>query len=151
MHENWWLVRLHAAPTGITLAAGSAAVVATALFAAAATAPSQPVARLVAMALCVAAIGAFGGNLAAALATAGIAWSVLDGFLVNRLGELTWHGPADVVRLGVLAGVAVAGWLGARSHRAARHRRHVVRMRAWLHGEEFASTIRAHKEASPSG
>lgn len=151
MNGTWWLVRLHAAPTGLTLAAGSAAVVATALSAAALTAPSDLVARLVAMALCVAAVGAFGGDLLAALATAGIAWSVLDGFLVNRLGVLTWHGAADIVRLGVLAGMALAGWLGALSYRLARHRRDVVRMRVWLYGDGFASSVRAHKEASPSG
>ena len=151
MNETWWLVRARSAPTGITLAAGSAAVVATALSAAALTAPSESGTRLVAMALCVAAVGAFGGDLVAALATAGIAWSVLDGFLVNRLGTLTWHGAADMVRVGVLAAVALAGWLGALAYRAAGHRGDVVRMRIWLYGDGFASSVRAEKEASPSG
>jgi hypothetical protein len=151
LNGTWWLVRLRSAPTGITLAAGSAAVVATALAAATLIAPSELVARLVAMALCVAAIGAFGGDLVAALASAAIAWSVLDGFLVNRLGALTWHGAADAARLSVLAGAALAGWLGALAYRVARHRRDVVRMRVWLYGDGFASSVHAHKEASPSG
>nr|BFE59076.1 hypothetical protein GCM10020063_036020 [Dactylosporangium thailandense] len=151
MNGTWWLVRPHAAPTGITLAAGAGAVVATALVAAAATAPDEPVPRLVAMAAVVAAAGGLGGNLIAVPGTAAIAWTVLNGFLVNRLGVLTWHGSADAIRLSVLAGAALAGWLAARAHLAGRHRRDVLRMRTWLNGGGFASSIHAHKEASPSG
>ncbi|WP_344617410.1 hypothetical protein [Dactylosporangium salmoneum] len=139
------------APTGITLAGGAAAVVATAVVTAAVFAPPELVARLVAMAACVAAVGAFGGNLTAALATGSIAWTVLNGFLVNRLGVLTWHGAADAVRLGVLLGAATGGWLTAWSRQRLRHRRDVVRMRVWLYGDGFASSIHAHKEASPRG
>lgn len=151
MSGTWWLVRARPAPTGITLAAGSAAVVATAVFAAAVIAPSALVARLVAMAVCVAAAGALGGNLVSALATAGIAWTALNGFLVNRLGVLTWHGTADAIRLGVLLGAAAAGWLAALAYRLIRHRRDVVRMRVWLYGDGFASSIHRFKEASPRG
>ncbi|WP_432974993.1 hypothetical protein [Dactylosporangium sp. CA-233914] len=144
-------MRPRSAPTGITLAAGSAAVVATALLAAAVTAASAPVERLVAMAACVCVVGAFGADLVAALATAVIAWSVLNGFLVDRLGTLTWHGTADAIRLTVLCGAALAGWLAALAHRVARHRRDVVRMRVWLYGDGFASSVRRYKEATPSG
>ncbi|WP_432825729.1 hypothetical protein [Dactylosporangium sp. CA-092794] len=151
MSGTWWLVRARPAPTGITLAAGSAAVVATAVLSAAVIAPSALMARLVAMAVCVAAAGAVSGNLVSALATASIAWTVLNGFLVNRLGVLTWHGAADVVRLGVLLGAAAAGWLAVLSGRVIRHRRDVVRMRVWLYGDGFASSVPEFKEASPSG
>ncbi|WP_433064128.1 hypothetical protein [Dactylosporangium sp. CS-033363] len=142
---------LWAAPTGITLAGGAAAVVATAAFTAAVFTPPELVARLVAMAACVAAVGVFGGNLPAALGTAGIAWTVLNGFLVNRLGVLTWHGTADAIRLAVLLGAATAGWLILRTHRVLRHRRDVVRMRVWLYGDGFSSSVRPYKEASPRG
>jgi K+-sensing histidine kinase KdpD len=50
----------------------------------------------------------FGGRLAVACA-AGLAWLVVNGFLVDRFGELSWHGPADVYRAVMLA---VAGLLG---------------------------------------
>lgn len=150
MNGTWWLVRPRSAPTGITFAAGSAAVVAAAVAAASLTAPSALVGRLVAMAVCVAAVGTF-GDLVAALATAAIAWTVLNGFLVDRLGVLAWHGAADAVRLGVLLGVAAAGWLGALSYRVARLCRDMARMRAWLYGDSFASSICDFKEASPSG
>jgi hypothetical protein len=151
MNGTRWLIRPGSAPTGITLAVAAAAVVATALLTAAATAPSESVARLAAMAVCVAAVGTLGGDLVAGLATAGIAWTVYIGFLVNRLGVLTWHGPVDALRLSVLCGAAVAGWLGALTYRVARHRRDMVRMRAWIYGDGFASSIRSYKEASPSG
>ncbi|WP_426512887.1 hypothetical protein ACPPVO_20935 [Dactylosporangium sp. McL0621] len=151
MDGTWWLARPRSAPTGITLAAGTAAVVATALPAAAVIAPSESMARLAAMAVCVASVGAVGGDLVAAMATAGIAWAVLNGFLVNRLGELTWHGRADAVRLSVLCAAALAGWLSVMSYRVARNRRDVVRMRVWLYGGGFASSVGAYKEASPSG
>ncbi|MEV6923279.1 hypothetical protein AB0M46_02035 [Dactylosporangium sp. NPDC051485] len=139
------------APTGMTLAGGAAAVVATAAVTAAVFAPPEQVARLVAMAACVAGAGVLGGNLPAALATGSIAWTVLNGFLVNRLGVLTWHGSADAVRLGVLLAAATTGWLAAWARPALRQRRDVVRMRVWLDGDGFASSVHAHKEASPSG
>lgn len=50
-----------------------------------------------------------------------IAWMFDNGFLVNRHAHLAWHGAADGIRLGVLAGAAIAGaglgW-AARAHRA---------------------------------
>lgn len=152
MDRTWRLVRRRfAVPIGVTLAAGTAGVVLVALVCAAATPPAAAVARLVALAVYVAAVGAVGRDLVAALATAAIAWTVLDGFLVNRLGVLTWHGSADAARLGVLLAAAAAGWLAALGHRTARHRRDVLRLRTWLSGDEFASSIRRYKEANPHG
>ncbi|GAA0709021.1 hypothetical protein Drose_21560 [Dactylosporangium roseum] len=151
MDRAWWLVRpRYAAPTGVTLAAGATGAVVVAVLCAAATAPSEVTARVAVLALWTLAVGAFGGDLVAAVATGAIAWTVLNGFLVNRLGVLTWHGTADAVRLGVLLGAAGAGWLGALTRRVLRHRRHVVRLRAWLHGDGLTS-ISPNKEASHSG
>ncbi|GGM90902.1 hypothetical protein ACFFX1_13425 [Dactylosporangium sucinum] len=151
MNGTWWLVRPRfAAPAGLTLAAGAAGVVVVAVLCAATTTPSSTAARLVALALWSAAIGAV-GDLVAATGTAAIAWTVLNGFLVNELGELTWHGPADVARLGVLLGAAVLSWLAVLVRRVLRHRREVVRLRIWLSGDAFASPIPPFKEASSSG
>jgi hypothetical protein len=38
-----------------------------------------------------------------------IAWLLVNGFLVDQLGVLAWHGPADLERLGVLAGAGAIG------------------------------------------
>lgn len=37
-------------------------------------------------------------------------WSLLNGFVLGSLGQLGWHGPAD---LGWLAALLLAGWLAA--------------------------------------
>ncbi|WP_238014917.1 hypothetical protein KZZ52_33145 [Dactylosporangium sp. AC04546] len=157
MNRTWWLVRPRfAAPTGLTLAAAAAGVVVVAALCAATTAPSAAVVRLVALALWSAAVGAV-GDLVAAAATAVIAWTVLNGFLVNQRGELTWHGSADAVRLGVLLGAAAASWLAVLTRRVLRHRLEIVRMRSWLSGDVLASpvppltSIPPYKEASSSG
>lgn len=43
-----------------------------------------------------------------ALAIAGIGWLLLNGFVVNTLGELHWQGAADALRAGLLLVVALA-------------------------------------------
>jgi hypothetical protein len=47
----------------------------------------------------------------APLAVAGIGFLVFNGFLVNQLGELSWHGSADVIRLAVLGAAVIFGRL----------------------------------------
>ena len=59
-----------------------------------------------------AAVGAFApvardGRAAAAVAT--LAWLIVSGFLVNRMGELPRHGRSDLVRLVVLALIGAIG------------------------------------------
>jgi hypothetical protein len=53
-----------------------------------------------------------------------LAWLVVNGFLVDRFGDLAWHGRADVVRavllvaaggLGLAAGACVRAYAGWRS------------------------------------
>ena len=41
--------------------------------------------------------------------TAGIAWSFFVGFVIDRDGEVRWHGTADLVRLGVLIVAVLVG------------------------------------------
>jgi hypothetical protein len=45
---------------------------------------------------------------AGALVTAGLAWLMLNSFLVSHDATLRWHGPADLRRLVVLVGCTVA-------------------------------------------
>jgi hypothetical protein len=101
-------------PLGIALAAGFATAAIGCLLASLASPPDEPAPRLLALALIIAAFAATVRNLTAALLTAGIAWSMYLGFLVDRAGELQWHGGVDLVRLGTLvlaALVGAAGWL----------------------------------------
>jgi hypothetical protein len=57
-------------------------------------------------------------------------WMVMHGFLVNRLGDLSWHGRADVDRLVALV---IAGGLGLCTG-AAYRRMHGLRQRWELAG-----------------
>src|SRR5262249_43071818 len=101
-------------PQGIALAAGFAAAAVGCLLASLAFPPHEPTARLVALALLIAAFTTACRNLLANLLTAGIAWSMFLGFLVDREGELQWHGGVDLLRLGTLIMAALVGsarWL----------------------------------------
>ena len=51
------------------------------------------------------------GDRVAAAWAAGLAWLVVNGFLVDRVGELPWHGPADVYRAAMLTLAGVLGLL----------------------------------------
>lgn len=77
-------------PFGINLAVGSVAMVAASF--AAAVVSSDVSARLAVMALAVGVCAALFDGTRASLATAGVGYLLFTGFLVNRYGELTWHG-----------------------------------------------------------
>jgi MFS family permease len=79
--------------------------------------PSQPAQRSTVLAAVVAAFAAVAGNVLVGLATAGMAWLFCNGFLVDRLGELHWHGRDDAVRL---AAFGAAGLVGGAAGWAAR-------------------------------
>jgi MFS family permease len=85
-------------PVGINVAAGAVLVIAVA-FVAAGIPPSHPVWRSAALLVAVAGFAAATVDKVAAASTAGIGLAVFYGFLVNRLGELSWHGTADLWRL----------------------------------------------------
>lgn len=114
--------------TGVAAPAGLVATFA----AAAAMSPLRPsvtvVAGTVVMAVVVSLTGWF-GSWAATLATVGVAWLMLNGFIEDRYGELRWHGWTDVVVLGVLlvCGAAVAS---LRHVQIGRRRRAVARSMA---------------------
>ena len=95
-------------PVGINLAAGTGIVIAAALLAA--VIPSAHTGwRFTVVAL---AVGLFAALTLDQLALAGVAalgWLVVNGFLVDHLGELSWHGSADLYRMLLLV---VAGGFG---------------------------------------
>ncbi len=95
-------------PVGIDLGLGAAAVVVAACVAAAIPAVDAGC-RFGVVAF---AVGVFAAVTADPLAGAGvalIAWLVVDGFLVDRLGQLAWHGSSDLLQIMVLALVSALG------------------------------------------
>lgn len=100
---------------GINIGAGTAFVVVSVIVAAALPG-SVGSWRVVPVALAVATTGVLTADSGAVLFVSVVAYLLITGFLVNRLGVLSWHGTADLYRLLVIAasagvGLAVsAGW-----------------------------------------
>lgn len=114
-------------PVGIDLGLGAAAVVVAACIAAAI--PTVDLGwRFGVVAF---AVGVFAAVTADPMAVAGaalIAWLVVDGFLIDRSGQLAWHGSADLLRIMVLALVSALGIAvgqAGRQFRATQSRRQV--------------------------
>ncbi len=106
-----------ATPVGIDVAVGATAVV-IAMFVASAIPRAQPGWRCALVALAVGVFAATTVDLPAVAALVPGTWMVMDGFLVNRLGDLSWHGSPDAYRL--LALIAAGGLglaLGGMNHR----------------------------------
>jgi MFS family permease len=116
-------------PVGIVIAGGAVCVVAAAFVSAAIPAAASDF-RLGVLAVALAGFAACTVDLVAVAAVTGLAALVCNGFLVHQLGELSWHGTADAVRLvvlvaatavGIAAGVGIGVVCRARLWRA-RHR-----------------------------
>jgi hypothetical protein len=95
-------------PTGMNVAVGAAAVVAAALVAAAVPAVHE-VWRWEAVAAAVAVTAALTVDGLAMAVVVPMAWLVSDGFLENRLGQLTWHGSTDLSLILLLSAAAGFG------------------------------------------
>jgi K+-transporting ATPase KdpF subunit len=95
-------------PAGISVGVGAVVVVAAAMVAAAIP-PSAAGPRLGLPAAALAAFAAVTADWRAAVPVTVLGYLVFDGFLVNRLGELAWHGAPDARRFAVFAGAALAG------------------------------------------
>ncbi|WP_412544231.1 hypothetical protein R8Z50_17560 [Longispora sp. K20-0274] len=52
-----------------------------------------------------------------------IGFAIFNGFLVNRLGELSWHGLVDMLRLGALVLASTAGLAAGEAYRPVRRPR----------------------------
>lgn len=117
-------------PTGIAVALGSTAVVASA-FVTAAVPVSAGAVRLGLVAACLGAFAAVSANAAAVAFVGVVAFLVFDGFLVNQLGQLSWHGPADVQRLFVFLAVSILGLVAGNGYRAVRRWRLWWRRAMW--------------------
>src|SRR5262245_52327581 len=95
---------------GINVTASTAAV--TVAVAAGALEPTADrIGRLVPVCLAALTTGAALVDAAASAVATVIAFFLTDGFLVNRLGVITWHGTSDVDRILALVCCAVVGWV----------------------------------------
>jgi hypothetical protein len=104
-------------PVGINLAVGAVTITA-AVFVAASVPIADPQWRCAVVAVAVGLFAAFTLDWPAVAAVVLPTWMIMNGFLVNRLGDLSWHGRADLDRFVVLV---VAGCLGLAVGKA--HRR----------------------------
>ena len=97
-----------ATPVGINVAVGAVAIVLATFLAARFALADAGFQDAVVMAT----IGVFAAStvdLAAVVLLLGPAWMIMNGFLVNRSGDLSWHGAADLYRFLLLAGAGAAG------------------------------------------
>jgi hypothetical protein len=111
-------------PTGITIGVGSVAVVAAASVAALIP-PRDAGWRFAVVAGVLGLFAALTRSEWAVAAMAALSWFVVNGFLVNRAGELSWHGSPDLLRLMLLVligGSGLALGQGIRGLREARAR-----------------------------
>jgi len=97
-------------PQGILLGLGAVAVIA-AGFAASAVPAQHPVARYSVLAVTIFVFTAVTRVWAAAAGVAVIGYLIFNGFLVNQLGELSWHANTDLTRAGALVAAVVFGRL----------------------------------------
>jgi hypothetical protein len=100
-------------PIGILIGGGAlVAVLATTV---AAAAPATGEWRLGIIAIAIGLFAAFARRPLAVSSTVVLAWLLVNGFLVDRFGELSWHGRADLYRAAALilagAGGQVVGVL----------------------------------------
>jgi hypothetical protein len=103
-------------PFGINLAVGVVVMIAAAFVA---VLFPEVNARLVMIAVVVGGYAAAVADTRASFATAGMGFLIFDGFLLNRLGELTWNGKTSVWHLSTFA-LAVGLGLAWRRIRAIR-------------------------------
>jgi hypothetical protein len=118
-----------AAPVGINVASGAVAIV-VAAFVAAAIPLVDGGWRWAILDVVVGGFAALTADGPALTAVVGLAWLVGNGFLVDRAGELSWHGWADASRLLVLIAAGVAGLLAGALSRLTREWRELARVDA---------------------
>ncbi|MFK3983241.1 hypothetical protein ACI2K4_23035 [Micromonospora sp. NPDC050397] len=97
------------APSGISIGGGAALVVAATCLAAALLPASVPTARFMVVTVVVGGFGAVVPDLRADLAVGLLGWLCFSGFLLDRYGELHWHGARSTGYLLVLAAVTLLG------------------------------------------
>jgi len=116
-------------PGGILVGIGSLAVI-VAGFVASALPQADVVLRYGVLVAAVFVFAALCHSRTATTVVAAIGFLVFNGFLVNQLGELTWHGWADVTRVAALGTAAVFGRLCGDVHQSSSNGRRSARRAA---------------------
>jgi len=117
-------------PTGISIGLGCVVVVAAALVAALVPASAGGV-RLGVLAVALAGFAAVAVDPSAAAFVTVTGFLVFDGFLVNRLGQLSWHGADDLHRLELLAVASLLGHGVGTAYRWVVERRRYAPVERW--------------------
>lgn len=108
----------HRTPIGINIGVGAAMVVVAAVVAAAIPVTDADW-RFGLVAAAVVGFAALTVDVRALAGIVALSWLLVNGFLIDRFGTLSWHGSPDLVRLmllvlagavGLGAGEAVRGW-----------------------------------------
>jgi hypothetical protein len=108
-----------ARPTSLLIGTGALTVMLATL--GVASIPASSALRFGVVAVAVGGFAALALDGAAVAWTGALAWLLVNGFLVDRFGELSWHGRADLYRALVLVAAAAVGLAAG----------HVVRL-CWL-------------------
>ncbi len=109
-------------PQGIFVGVGSLAVIAAGFIASAMPATDAAL-RFGVLVVTVFVFTAIADVWAAAVTVGVIGYLVFDGFLVNQLGELSWHGGADLSRVVGIAAAVTLGRLIGDGYRSSRQLR----------------------------
>ena len=109
-------------PFGINVAISTSAALAAAVVGALIP-TGDPGWRVVPMCIALAAAGWATVDLAAGAIGAVVGFLLVNGFLINRLGNLSWHGSADAYRLAAVAACVGLGWAAGVARRLIRNRR----------------------------
>ncbi len=102
-------------PSGITIAGGAAACVVVALVVSLIPLSHSGIRESI-FAVALAGYAAYCLDVVAVAATVPLFWLVQDGFLIDRYGVLSWHGPADLLRVCLLVVAAAAGLAAGASY-----------------------------------
>ena len=138
-------------PVGINIGVGAVVVVAAALVAAAVP-ESAPAVRFAVVAVAVGGLAAVTVDQVAVAFVAGLAFLVANGFLVNRLGELSWHGGADIARLGAVVMVSALGLAVGEAYLLLRRFRAWRQWARWLESQGGSQvSMDVNKEESRGG
>lgn len=127
-----WPVQLDddtATPLGINVAIG-AVVITAAMFAAAAVPIGDPQGRCAVVAVALGLFAVFTTDRLAVSAIVLPTWMIMNGFLVNHLGDLSWHGWGDLDRFLALVAAGVIGLAIGAAHQRIRELRERWRLGA---------------------
>ena len=127
-------------PFGVGVNIG-AVTVAGASFVAATLPAARAVLRLGVLVFVVGAFAAWAANAAMAASVCVIAFLLLNSFLVNTRGELSWHGAADGWRLGALALASGIGWWVGWVRRSFAARNRFADLEALANGEPLPAAL----------